>query len=76
MTHLEKHLERLEARLMDGSGWCLTAQVVHILDRQAERLRAGEKVPKPPIAFFDAVLARWRERTKLRENAPPAQEGA
>jgi hypothetical protein len=62
MRHLRKRLERLESRLTDGSG-CVpySAEWFTYWTRQAERLLAGENVPKPPIAFFDAVLAAGAE---------------
>ena len=52
MRHLRKHLERLESRLTDGSG-CVpySAEWFPYWTRQAERLLAGENVPKPPVAF-------------------------
>jgi hypothetical protein len=58
MRNLVRRLERLEARLTDGSG-CVpySAEWLTYWTRQAERLLAGENVTKPPIAFFDALLA-------------------
>jgi len=59
MRNLRKRLDRLESRLTDGSGYVpYSADWFTYWTRQAERLLAGENVPKPPIAFFDAVLAR------------------
>ena len=77
MRNLRKRLERLETRLTDGSG-CVpySAEWFIYWTRQAERLLAGENVPKPPIAFFDAVLADWRKPTKLCTNDTPAQGDA
>ena len=73
IRQLKKRLERLESRLTDGSG-CLpySAQWFTYWSRQAERLLVGEDVPKPPIAFFDAVLAANERAPKLRENVTPA----
>ena len=73
IRQLKKRLERLESRLTDGSG-CLpySVQWFTYWSRQAERLLVGEDVPKPPIAFFDAVLAASERAPKLRENVTPA----
>jgi hypothetical protein len=79
MRHLERRLKRLEARLTDGSG-CVpyTAEWFRYWTLQVKRLRAGENVPKPPIAFFDAILAASRESERAAErleNSPEVRGG-
>ena len=58
MRYLWKRLEKLEARLTDSSR-CVPYSSEWFLywGEQVDRLLAGENVPKPPIAFFDAILA-------------------
>jgi hypothetical protein len=58
MRNLMRRLDRLEARLTDGSGCVAHSEAWFTYwTRQAERLLAGENVTKPPLAFFDALLA-------------------
>jgi len=65
MRHLWKRLEKLEARLTDSSGCMPYSREWFIYwDTQARRLLAGDNVPKPPIAFFDALLAAERRKSE------------
>ena len=78
IRQLKKRLERLESRLLDSSGRMpYTKQWFLYWTEQAERLLTGEDVPKPPIAFFDALF-RDSDRTRLtvqEENETSLRKG-
>jgi hypothetical protein len=71
MKHLWRRLRKIESALIDDSG-CVpySNEWFAYWYRQTERLLSGEpNVPKPPIAFLDAVLhappgARREQRPK------------
>ena len=73
MRNLVRRLDRLEARLTDGSGCVPHSEAWFTYwTRQAERLLAGENVTKPPLAFFDALLASPGQAEEHRERGMPA----
>jgi hypothetical protein len=77
MRNFGRRLGRLEARLTDGSGCApYSAEWFAYWTSQTERLLAGENVAKPPITFFDAILASEPPSTKLHEVARPSMSAA
>jgi hypothetical protein len=75
MKHLWKRLQKIESALTDSSGFePYSPDWFTYWNGQWERLEMGEQVPKPPIAFFDAVLAEAERDEKQRQNGTPAPD--
>jgi hypothetical protein len=74
MRNLVRRLDRLEARLTDGSGCVAHSEAwLTYWTRHAERLLAGEDVAKLPLAVFDALLAAPGPAEEQTERGMPAE---